>query len=555
MYEERPWLANYPSGVPANIDAESYCGVTALAEECVNKFAKKPAFTCMGKTITYKELDKKSTLFGAYLQSRGLEAGDRIALMMPNLLQYPIAIFGALKAGLVVVNTNPLYTPREMEHQFKCSGVKAILIAENFAHNLEKILPNTEIKTVITTSIGEMLGFFKRRMVNFVVRSIKRMVPKYSIPNTVTFTEALAQGSKFELKPFDHTPDRVILHQYTGGTTGVSKGAMLTNKNIIANCLQIRSCMVPFLKEGEEIALCPLPMYHSFAFTVNCCAMMSFGAHSVLIVNPRDLGTIEAAFKKYEISLMTGVNTLYNAMAHHDGIKKLDFSKLRVAVAGGMALQSKVFQDWKALTGVSIAEGYGLTETSPVATVNPINGTGIPGSIGLPVPSTVVRIVKEDGTDAAMHEAGEIYVKGPQVMKGYYNQPEETAKVFDGEWLKTGDMGKMIEGGYFAVVDRKKDMILVSGFNVYPNEIEDVIAQHPKVHEVAVIGVPSEKSGEMVKAFIVPKDKSLTFDELKDWCKESLTNYKCPKEMEFREELPKTNVGKILRRALKDEGK
>lgn len=551
MYEERPWLANYPSGVPANIDAESYCGVTALLEECAEKFAKNPAFTCMGRTITYGDLDKKSTQFGAYLQSRGLEAGDRIALMMPNLVQYPIAIFGALKAGLVVVNTNPLYTPREMEHQFKSSGVKAILIAENFAHNLEKILPNTEIKTVITTSIGEMLGFFKKRVVNFVVRTVKRMVPKYTIANTVTFNEALNQGKKFKLTAFDHTPDRVILHQYTGGTTGVSKGAMLTNRNIIANCLQIRSCMVPFLNEGNEIALCPLPMYHSFAFTVNCCAMMSFGAHSILIVNPRDLSTIEAAFKKYEISLMTGVNTLYNAMANNKGIRALDFSKLRVAVAGGTALQSKVYQEWKELTGVGIAEGYGLTETSPVATVNPINGTGIVGSIGLPVPSTVVRIVKEDGTDAAMHEEGEIYVKGPQVMKGYYNAPEETAKVFEGEWLKTGDMGKMIEGGYFAVVDRKKDMILVSGFNVYPNEIEDVIALHPKVNEVAVVGVPNERTGEAVKAFIVAKDKSLTLDELKEFCKESLTNYKCPKEMELRDELPKTNVGKILRRALK----
>ncbi|MCL4159959.1 UNVERIFIED_CONTAM: hypothetical protein GTU68_025180 [Idotea baltica] len=539
--------------MPANIDAESYCGVVELLEVHAKKYDKKTAFTCMGADISFRDLEKKSTQFAAYLQSRGLEVGDRIALMMPNLLQYPIAIFGALKAGLIVVNTNPLYTPREMEHQFKLSGVKAILVAENFAHNLQKVLPNTDIKTIIITKIGEMLGFMKGPMVNFAVKYIKRMVPKYDIPNTVTFSAALSDGKKFTLKKINHHPDDVILHQYTGGTTGLSKGAMLTNRNIIANVLQIRSCMERTLTEGEETALCPLPMYHIFAFTVNCCAMISFGAHSVLIVNPRQLNTIEAAFKKYPISLMTGVNTLFNAMMNFEPLRKVDYSHLKVCVAGGMALQTKVARAWKEMTGCYIAEGYGLTETSPVATVNPIDGSGVEGSIGLPVPSTIVKIVKENGEEAGVEEEGEVYVKGPQVMKGYYNQPEETANVIKDGWLITGDIGMMLEGGYFAIVDRKKDMINVSGFNVYPNEIEDVIATHPKVLEVAVIGVPNEKSGEVVKAFIVKKENDLTEQDILSWVSESLTKYKIPKSIEFRDELPKTNVGKILRRALKDE--
>ena len=555
MFDERPWLKNYPSGMPANIDAESYCGVVELLEVHAKKYNKKIAFTCMGANLSFRDLDKLSTQFGAYLQSRGLEVGDRIALMMPNLLQYPIAIFGALKAGLIVVNTNPLYTPREMEHQFKLSGVKAIVVAENFAYNVEKVLPNTEIKTVITTKIGELLGFFKGPMINFAVKYVKRMVPSYTIPNTVGFSNALAEGKKFTLKTIPHFPDDVILHQYTGGTTGLSKGAMLTNRNIIANVLQIRSCMEISLTEGEEVALCPLPMYHIFAFTVNCCAMITFGAQSILIVNPRQLNTIEAAFKKYPISLMTGVNTLFNAMMNYEPLKNVDFSSLKVCVAGGMALQTKVARAWKEMTGCYIAEGYGLTETSPVATVNPIDGSGVEGSIGLPVPSTFVKIVKEDGTEAGIQEEGEVYIKGPQVMKGYYNQPEETANVLKDGWLVTGDIGVMMEGGYFAIVDRKKDMINVSGFNVYPNEIEDIIATHPKVLEVAVIGVPHEKSGEVVKAFIVKKDKSLTEKEILAWVSESLTKYKIPKFIEFRDELPKTNVGKILRRALKDEKK
>ncbi len=553
MFEERPWLKNYPSGVPANINAEEYCGVVELFEKHAEKYDKSPAFTCMGATISYRDLDKKSTQFGAYLQSRGLEAGDRIALMMPNLLQYPIATFGALKAGLIIVNTNPLYTPREMLHQFQSSGVKAIVIADNFAHNLEKVLPQTEIKTIIVTSIGELLGMVKGAMVNTVVKYFKRLVPKYSIPNTVSFKQALSAGKKFSLQEFPQQPDDVILHQYTGGTTGISKGAMLTNKNIIANVLQIRACMEPFLTEGKEIALCPLPMYHSFAFTVNCCAMMSFGAHTIYIVNPRKLGTIVDAFNKYPVSLMTGVNTLFNGLLNYKPAQEVDYSSLRVCVAGGMALQTSVARAWKEMTGCSISEGYGLTETAPVATVNPIDGSGIEGSIGLPVPSTEVKIVREDGSEADLHEEGEIYVRGPQVMKGYYNRQEETDNVFKDDWLITGDVGKMIEGGYFVIVDRIKDMINVSGFNVYPNEIEDVLATHPKVLEVAVIGVPHEKSGEVVKAFVVRKDKHVKAEEIIAWASESLTKYKVPKSIEFRDELPKTNVGKILRRALKEE--
>jgi long-chain acyl-CoA synthetase len=553
MYEERPWLKNYATGIPANINPDEYSGIVDMVGQCCKKYKKLPAFTCMGSTISYKDLDRMSDTFGSYLQSRGLEQDDRIAIMMPNLLQYPIALMGAMKAGLVVVNTNPLYTPREMLHQFSCSGVKAIIIAENFAANLEKIIDKTEIKTVVLTSIGEMLGMIKGRLVNFAVRKIKRMVPAFKLENTVSFKEALGQGKKFKLKTFEDKPERVVSHQYTGGTTGVAKGAMLTNRNLVANMLQIRYIMQTRLKELEEVALCPLPMYHSFAFTVNCLAMMSFGAHSILIVNPRDLKTIVAAFKKYPISLTTGVNTLYNAMVHFKAFRALDFSSLKVCVAGGMALQQSVADEWKDLTGCPIAEGYGLTETSPVASVNQLDGSGLDGSIGLPVPSTTFKIVKEDGTDAAINEAGEIWIKGPQVMAGYYQREDETAQILQDGWLKTGDVGLMEESGYFRIVDRKKDMINVSGFNVYPNEIEEVLAAHPKIMEIAAIGVPHERSGETVKVFIVKKDKSLTEEEVINYSHQNLTNYKVPKFVVFKESLPKTNVGKILRRALKDE--
>lgn len=552
--EPRPWLKNYPNGVPANIDVNQYDTLVQVVEETFQKYRDQPAFTCMGKEMTFGDMDKYSRDFGAYLQSRGLEPGDRIALMMPNLLQYPIALFGALRAGLIVVNTNPLYTPREMLHQFTDAGVKAIVLVENFAANLEKILKDTNIKTVITTSIGEMLGFPKKAVVNFVVRNIKKMVPKYTIPNTVNFLDALKQGKKFTIKPHASSPDETIFLQYTGGTTGVAKGAMLTNRNMVGNMLQMKAWMSPYLKESQEIALCALPLYHIFALTVNCFGIMAIGGMNVLITNARDIGSIIAAMKSHQISVVSGLNTLFNAMMNHKDFESLDFSKLKVTVAGGMALQRPVAERWQKITGCYLAEGYGMTESSPVASANPFDSKlGRTGTIGLPLPSTDMRIVDEQGNALGVEMVGEIQIKGPQVMKGYYNRPEATADMIHDGWLSTGDIGKMNEDGYFQIVDRKKDMILVSGFNVYPNEIEEVVASNPKVMEVAAVGIPNEKSGEVVKLFVVKKDNSLTEKELIEYCRENLTGYKIPKEVEFRKELPKTNVGKILRRALRDE--
>ena len=550
VFEQRPWLKSYPKGIPANIDADQYETLVELFEETFAKYKNQPAFSNMGKTITFAQLDKMSRNFGAYLHSRGLNPGDKIALMMPNMLQYPIALFGALRAGLVVVNTNPLYTPREMHHQFTDSGAKAIIIAENFAANLEKILPDTSIKTIILTSIGEMLGL-KGVLVNFVVRRIKKMVPKYNLPNTVSFKEALSQGRKFELPEFEGCAEDTISLQYTGGTTGVAKGAMLTNRNLVANMAQIRAIVRPFIKDGE-VALSPLPLYHIFAFSVNCLALMSMGGHNVLITNPRDLKTVIAAFKAYPISMMTGVNTLFNALNNHPDFPNLDFSHLKITIGGGTAVQRAVAEKWKQITGCTLSEGYGMTEASPVITCNPLDGSARLGSIGLPVPSTDVRVVNEAGEVVGLDEAGEIQCKGPQVMKGYYNRPEATAETIKDGWLCTGDIGKMDKEGFFYIVDRKKDMILVSGFNVYPNEIEDVLAMHPKVLESAVIGVPDEKSGEVVKAFVVKKDQSLSKDELITFAREHLTGYKIPKHVEFLKELPKSNVGKILRRVLRE---
>ena len=555
MAEQRPWLKLYSNGIPANINPDAYTSLVDLFEETFKKYKHKTAFICMGKGLTFAEIDKYSSQFGAYLQSRGLEPGDKIALMMPNLLQYPIALFGALRAGLIVVNTNPLYTPREMKHQFTDSGVKAIVISENYAANLEQILGDVPIKTTIVTSLGELLGSVKGTMVNMVVRHVKRLVPKYSIPNTVSFKEALSQGKKFTLATHKGAADDTILLQYTGGTTGVAKGAMLTNRNLVANMQQIRSILMPSLKEGEEIALSPLPMYHIFAFSVNCLALMSIGTTTVLIVNPRDLPTVIDAFKKNKITLMTGVNTLFNALLNHKNFDKIDFSTLKATVGGGMAVQRAVAERWQKTTGCFLAEGFGMTESSPVASVNPIDGSGRLGTIGIPVPSTDMRIIDEEGNTLAPGEIGEIQIKGPQVMKGYYNRPDATSETIKDGWLCTGDIGKMSEDGFFQIVDRKKDMILVSGFNVYPNEIEDVIAMHEKVLEVAAVGIPHEKSGEVVKIFVVKKDKSLKKDELIQFSREHLTGYKVPKEVEFRDELPKTNVGKILRRELRNESK
>ena len=553
MSDQRPWLTNYPSGIPANINPDEYTTLVDMFNDTFKKYKSRTAFSCMGKELSFAQMDKKSRNFGAYLHSRGLQPGDRIALMMPNLLQYPIALFGALRAGLIVVNTNPLYTPREMRHQFTDSDVKAVVIAENFAANLQKILGDTNIQTVITTSIGEMLGFPKKLIVNFVVRKVKKMVPPYSIPNTVSFSDALKQGKRFSLQEYKGEADDVILHQYTGGTTGVAKGAMLTNRNLVANMLQIRAWMMPFLKEGEEVALNPLPLYHIFAFSVNCLALMSFGTTNVLVTNARDLDSVIKAMKDYPISLMTGVNTLFNALVNHKDFSSVDFSHLKVTVGGGMAVQRSVAEAWQKATGCPLSEGYGMTESSPVVSVNPLDDTGRIGTIGLPVPSTDVRVADRQGNILAYNQPGELQVKGPQVMKGYYNRPEDTKKTVVDGWLCTGDVATIDEEGFMRIVDRKKDMILVSGFNVYPNEVEEVAAAHPKVLECAAVGVADEKSGETVKLFVVPRDKSLKKEELIEYCRGELTGYKVPKQIVFRKELPKTNVGKILRRELRED--
>ena len=552
MSDNRPGLPNYPKGIPANIDETTYPSLVALLDETFKKFSNKKAFTCMGKSLTYAQVDKYSTQFGAYLQSRGLEPGDKVALMMPNLLQYPVALFGCLQAGLVIVNTNPLYTPREMRHQFADSGAKAIVICENFASHLQEVLPDTQIKTVIVTSIGEMLGV-KGVFVNLAVRYFKRMVPNYNLPNTVTFGYALEQGKHFTIKPFPNTPEDVVCLQYTGGTTGVAKGAMLTNRNLVANMVQIKAWIAPSGIGEGDVGLSPLPLYHIFAFSVNCLALFSLGMQTVLVVNARDIPSVIKEFKNNKVSIMTGVNTLFNALLNHPDFAGQDFSGLRLGLGGGMAVQKVVAEKWRKVTGMPLIEGYGMTESSPVASVNPLDGSARLGCIGLPISSTDMRIVDDAGNPLPQGETGEIQIKGPQVMKGYYNRPDATAQIIKDGWLCTGDIGLMHPDGYFQIVDRKKDMILVSGFNVYPNEIEDVAMENPKVLECAAIGVPDEKSGEVVKIFVVKKDKSLTEKELLEHCRQGLTGYKIPKSVEFRTELPKTNVGKILRRKLREE--
>ncbi|MBK7358546.1 MAG: AMP-binding protein [Saprospiraceae bacterium] len=551
MSDLRPWLKNYPAGIPANVKTDLYPSLREFAAECLSKFAPLKAFTIMGQSMTYKELDDKSNAFAAYLHYRGLKPGDRIALMMPNLFQYPIAILGAIRAGLVIVNTNPLYTPREMEFVFVNSKVKAIVIVENFASNLEKILAKTQIEIIITTTIGELMKGLKGSIIDFTVKYIKRMVPRFKLNNTVNFSTALRQGARQTIKAFSVKPDDIAILQYTGGTTGVSKGAMLTHHNLLSNIEQIRAVICYYLKEGKETTLSPLPMYHIFAFAVNLMAMMTIGANTVLILNARDLGSIIKAFRQHPISLMTGVNTLYNALMNHPDFSKINFSSLKVTVAGGMALQSSVAERWKSLTGCGLSEGYGMTEASPVVSLNPIDGNGKPGSIGLPVPSTDVRIVDESGRVCGFGEIGEIQVRGPQVMLGYLDRPDETAKTIVDGWLCTGDIGSMDSDGYFRIVDRKKDMIIVSGFNVFPAEIEEVLSRHPKILEVAAIGIPDDKSGEVVKVFIVKRDKSLDEEEVEQYCRENFTNYKLPKAIEFRDTLPKTNIGKVLRRELR----
>ncbi len=549
----RPWLKHYPANMPANIDSNTYKNLLEVLDITFKKYRYKIAFTSFGKDMTFDEVDRYSKQFAAYLHSRGLEPGDKLAIMMPNILQYPIVLFGALRAGLVIVNTNPLYTPREMKHQFNDSGAKAIVIIENFAYHLESILSEVPIKTVIVASMGEMVGGLKGGLINFMVRRVKKMVPKFNIASTVSVKHAIKEGAKFSIKPFESNPEDVVALQYTGGTTGLSKGAMLTNRNLIANMLQMRcSCGVVLKDDGSEVAFCPLPLYHIFAFTVNCMGLFSMGARNILIPNPRDLPAVIKDIKTYRPTIFVGINTLFNALLNHSDFEKLDHSALVFGLGGGMAMNRAVSEKWQQITKSPLVEGYGMTETSPCASTNPADGTGKLGSIGMPLPSTEMRIVDEAGYPLSIGETGEIQIKGPQVMKGYHNRPDATAEVLKDGWMSTGDIGIMDEDGYFKIVDRKKDMILVSGFNVYPNEIEDVLAMHPKVMESAAVGVKDAKSGELVKVFVVKKDQSLTEEEVLEHCRINLTPYKIPKFIVFKDDLPKTNVGKILRRELRD---
>jgi long-chain acyl-CoA synthetase len=556
--ETYPWLKHYAEGVPYEINPDTFTSLIGLIEYAYENFSEKQAYVNMGKGITFGKLDTLSRNFAAYLQSLGLQKGDRIAIQMPNVLQYPIAMFGALRAGLVIVNTNPLYTPREMQHQFKDSGAKAIVILANFAVNLEKIIEQTYIKHVIVTQLGDMLGFPKKLLVNAVVRYVKKLLPDYHLPRAVPFGKALSIGEDVPYtKPAVSSIDTAFI-QYTGGTTGVSKGAMLTHRNLIANVEMNAAWLSPMLKEIESpIFVTCLPLYHVYALMVNALSALKCGGLNVLITNPRDMDAFIGDLKKYKFNIFPGLNTLFNGLLNHPKIKEVDFSSLKVTSAGGMALQKIVSDRWTELTGCQPMEGYGLSETSPVLSGNVLKGENRIGTIGVPWPSTQMRILKDDGTWAQADEVGEICAAGPQIMLGYYNRPDETVKVIfeDGgeRWFKTGDIGIESADGFFKIVDRKKDMILVSGFNVYPNEIEDVIAQCPGVLEVACVGVPDDKSGEIVKVFIVKKDPDLNEQRVKAYCKENLTPYKCPKQIEFRTELPKTNVGKILRKALREE--
>ncbi|WP_127716647.1 long-chain-fatty-acid--CoA ligase [Halobacteriovorax sp. HLS] len=548
------WQNEYQEGVPHEIDASKYNSIPELLEESFSKFSQKPAFHCMGKSLTYGEIDLQSRKFASYLQNElNLKKGDRVALMMPNILQYPVALFGVLRAGMVAVNVNPLYTARELEHQLTDSGSKAIVIFENSASVLEDIVSNTPVEHVLTTQIGDMLGFPKSMIVNFVIKNVKKMVPSWSIQGARDFTACVNSGDETKFIRPEIKADETAFLQYTGGTTGVSKGAELIHSNIIANLMQAKAWISPVTEEGNEIIITPLPLYHIFSLTANCFTFSTVGALNVLITNPRDMPGFVKELKKWKFTAFTGVNTLFNGLLNTPGFETVDFSKLKLTLGGGMAVQKPVAEKWKTVTGTPLIEAYGLTETSPAACINPMDLKAYNGSIGLPVSSTEVVIKNDDGETLGVGEIGEICIKGPQVMKGYWNRPEETAKVMtpDG-FFKSGDIGVMDERGFFKIVDRKKDMILVSGFNVYPNEIEDVISSHPKVFECAAVGAPDEKSGEVVKLFVVKKDESLTKEELKAFCKENLTGYKVPRIYEFREELPKSNVGKILRKDLRD---
>jgi long-chain acyl-CoA synthetase len=552
---EKIWLKNYPPGVPDEISISHLSSLVDLFEEATRKYADKVAYISMGKEMSYRELDSLSRDFAGWLQSLGMKKGDRVALMMPNVLQYPVALFGTLRAGCVVVNVNPLYTPRELEHQLKDSGAKAIVILENFATTLEQVLVKTEVKHVVVTPMGEMLGLLKGTLVNFVVRKVKKMVPPWSLPESISFTTALAAGRRHGIDKVDITQEDIAFLQYTGGTTGVSKGAVLAHSNITSNVMQAYNWIKPVVVEGEEFIVTALPLYHIFALTANCLTFLMIGARNLLIANPRDIPGFVKEWSKYPITVSTGVNTLFNGLLNNPEFAKLEFSTMKLSLGGGMAVQKPVADRWKSVTKSPLLQAYGLTETSPAATINPLDLKDFNGSIGLPISSTEISIRNDEGKEVAITQVGEICIHGPQVMKGYWQRPEETANVMteDG-YLRTGDMGYVDHEGYVFIVDRKKDMILVSGFNVYPNEVEEAVAMHEGVSDVAAIGIHDDNSGEAVKIFVVRKDPNLTAEELIKHCRQHLTGYKVPKHVEFRADLPRTNVGKILRRALKEGG-
>ena len=552
---DKPWLSSYPDGVPAEIDVDAYSSINAIVEESFRKFHDRPAFACMDASLSYGELELQSRKFANYLlNDLKLSKGDRVAIMLPNVLQYPVVMFGVLRAGLVVVNTNPMYTGRELKHQLVDSGAKAIIVLENFAHTVAEVIDDTQCKKVVTTGLGDLLGFPKSLLVNFVVKYIKRLVPAYQLPTAIRFNSVLANASADPLPKIDVGHDDIAFLQYTGGTTGVAKGAMLTHRNLVANMLQASIWMTGGDVEQGGVAIAALPLYHIFALTANCLTFMRTGGVNVLIPNPRDMKGFVAELGKYPFTALPGVNTLFNGLLNTPGFAELDFSHLRLTLGGGMAVQRAVAERWKEVTGCVLTEAYGLTETSPAACINPVTNTEYNGAIGLPISSTEASIQDDDGNHLATGEIGELCIRGPQVMKGYWNRPDETAKVLAADgWLRTGDIARMDEQGYFYIVDRKKDMILVSGFNVYPNEIEDVVMRYcPGVLEVAAVGVLDEKSGEVVKLVIVRKDPALTEEDIRACCKHELTGYKQPKIIEFRDSLPKTNVGKILRRELRE---
>lgn len=552
---EKIWLDNYPLDAPKTINVEEYQSLIEMFENAVQRHPDIPAYINMGQILTYRKLEERSRAFAAYLQNElRLEKGERIALMMPNLLQYPIALFGALRAGLVVVNVNPLYTPRELEHQLNDSGAKAIVIVSNFAATLEKVVFNTPIKHVILTRMGDQLSFGKRTLVNFVVKYVKKLVPKYKLPHAVSFREALSIGKQRQYVRPTVSADDLAFLQYTGGTTGVAKGAMLSHRNMVANIMQAKWVAHPITKiKAQRIALIALPLYHIFALTANCLLFIELGITGLLITNPRDIPGLIKELKKYPVVAITGVNTLFNALLNNEMLREVDFSNLRLTIGGGAAIQRAVAERWHKTTACHIIEGYGMTECSPLISATRNDSVEYSGSIGVPVPNTDIRVVDEQGNDVPKGERGELWVKGPQVMQGYWQRPEESAEVLKDGWMATGDIVTFGDDLNLRIVDRKKDMIIVSGFNVYPNEIEDVVALHPKVNEVVAIGLPSEKTGESIKVYVTKKDESLTRDELRNHCRQHLTGYKIPRDIEFRDELPKSNVGKILRRVLRDE--